>query len=1113
MIKKLLIQFYVLIGFFGTNVLFAQTLVEYNFNNVSSWNIPNILDSGVAPAPTLKYWRPNGSGRVEITPGLNNSRLEALENNDYIELTINTKGYAGLNISFDWSLNGRGLFGGATWRVESNNNGGTNFSNIGSASGFIWLLGPNDSGSFSQPITGNTDVNNPLVIRITASDWAIFASTTFSIDNIKITYGNPNIGIYTGGVTTNVPSGFTFTANTRIDHLSQASYSFNSIFPVTTVGTTSQISNFRIRNVSGSAPLTIDRIVIEGENPFDFVVADTNTINPIPSAGVNASTVYYSRNFTVAFRPTSDGIRTAEVTIYSNGPTNPYKFTVKGIGASCNLENALFAKNDIIFGGANTLEGDFGSSDVIYGKANNSTQNNFNLSLYPTGDFNLYNSENGVVNDLAWFQNGTTEKEVTFGGTAGIDISMLKDVSIEFKVAAFTKSNDTRSNPTTRSANGLNNSAYVTLGVSKNGGPFVNQITLRGSNSNDRYYRYAFGGTNVNSNENYNSNRSSVREISNSGNSGSDAYNIIRLNIPSGESVNNLRFRIIAKSNSNDKIWVIDDVKVLSRTAISKTWNGTRWSPSGRPLANEKAIFTGNYDFTKSGETADLSICECEITNGAILTIPSNKTLTVKGKITNNGTEDKLNVNNDGNLIQTEDDAVNNALATIYRNSLMKRLDYTYWSSPVTGQQLKSFSPGTLNARFMEYKEEDDLFHAVPDVYTNFEIGKGYAIRAFNNYTQETLFPGVFKGEINNGRIGIGLGHTPPITTPNSTHIVSGYNVVGNPYPSNIDFDVLYRENSDNIEGVAYFWTNVNATPTQQEGTKYNGNNYAIYNLTGGNPATRPAGVGSATPDGIIKVGQGFMVQAKGPNKTLLFSNQVRVKDQGHFFPKARMKSNAKDRYWLSLVGPAQMENTFLAGYIEGATDDFELAYDARISVNGDDAIYSILGDDQLVIMGKQAPFKIDDRVVIGVNHFQDGEYTISLANREGIFSTEQSIYLHDLKTGIVTDLTKGDYMYLGEKGIFDNRFVIEYRLNETLNVMDHSKKNIQVYRERENFVIKNNDGIIKNVEVFDMVGRTILFKNGNTSTLILEAQDWVNGIYLLKITDGNQVYVKKVKK
>src|SRR5690606_24654236 len=80
---------------------------------------------------------------------------------------------------------------------------------------------------------------------------------------------------------------------------------------------------------------------------------------------------------------------------------------------------------------------------------------------------------------------------------------------------------------------------------------------------------------------------------------------------------------------------------------------------------------------------------------------------TVKGKIINHhDIGDNFVVQNNGNIIQNENGAVNIGKITVFRNSeKMVRQDATFWSSPVSGQNLRSFSPNTLLKRFYLYNK------------------------------------------------------------------------------------------------------------------------------------------------------------------------------------------------------------------------------------------------------------------------------------------------------------------------------------------------------------------------------------------------------------------------
>ena len=104
--------------------------------------------------------------------------------------------------------------------------------------------------------------------------------------------------------------------------------------------------------------------------------------------------------------------------------------------------------------------------------------------------------------------------------------------------------------------------------------------------------------------------------------------------------------------------------------------------------------------------------------------------------------------------------------------------------------------------------------------------------------------------------------------------------MVSNPYPSNISFSSFYSANSSIIEPIARFWTNQNTNPPQQ-GSSYNGNNYATRNLTAGTPATNS----EVIPTDEIVVGQGFMIRkTNAGSSNITFNNTMRVPDSGNFF-------------------------------------------------------------------------------------------------------------------------------------------------------------------------------------------------------------------------------------
>jgi len=169
----------------------------------------------------------------------------------------------------------------------------------------------------------------------------------------------------------------------------------------------------------------------------------------------------------------------------------------------------------------------------------------------------------------------------------------------------------------------------------------------------------------------------------------------------------------------------------------STIWNGTSWS-NGEPDQSKDAIFNGNYTFSASTFYA----CSVFVQNGAHIHFTQNSNATIEHNVTveNNG---ELIFESGSNLIQTLGQQ-NTGKVVIKRNSsLIKKDALTLWSSPVSGQNLLNFSPGTLANKFYTFNTNNNIYALVDPVLTNFETAKGYLIRTEESHP---LTPTVWEG-------------------------------------------------------------------------------------------------------------------------------------------------------------------------------------------------------------------------------------------------------------------------------------------------------------------------------------------------------------------------------
>lgn len=544
-----------------------------------------------------------------------------------------------------------------------------------------------------------------------------------------------------------------------------------------------------------------------------------------------------------------------------------------------------------------------------------------------------------------------------------------------------------------------------------------------------------------------------------------------------------------------------------------KTYQGEGdWSDASKWTFNSLPI-SGSCVRIPNGSFATVNIPDAIagtliVESGGKLEISGNSALTVENGITNQATADDFVIKTDGNLLQTNNIAVNTGSIKAERHltgidtDIVNKMDYIYWSSPVDIQNLHNFSPGTPTEHnkwgFLQYNEADDYFYNTGD--TDFVIGKGYAIRAENNNGQPYDKTYSFSGKPNNGN------YDYPIFKNNE-----GYNLVGNPYPSNIRAEYLWAINPD-LETVVYLWTNALTYDQYQQGGSYSGNNYAIYNQTGGTPPT--AGENHAmefTPDGIIKIGQGFIVQANSSGQ-INFSNIIRDSESGIFYSKEQ-----KDRFWLTLTSPSEFVNTALIGYIPGAVNDYDKGFDAEFW-GASDAIYSIIPETQLIIQGKEYPLDTNDIVPLGYKAFETGTYIIQVEEKEGIFAEAQNIYLVDHLLNKTVNLSAKPYKFLTRAGEYNDRFEIIYKNKNIISTAQdvYEPLLLTVTRQSEDLLIMSKGDKLSEVIVYDLLGKPVFtYKDLNTEKLRIPAAEYSKQILIVNVVtqSGNTVSQKVIPK
>jgi hypothetical protein len=519
------------------------------------------------------------------------------------------------------------------------------------------------------------------------------------------------------------------------------------------------------------------------------------------------------------------------------------------------------------------------------------------------------------------------------------------------------------------------------------------------------------------------------------------------------------------------------------------TWDGGAWS-NGTPTSSDVAIINDNFSTTNTGDTAGFSTRTLIVNANKTFTINTGHNITVAGAVTNNGT---ITVDNNANLIQTAAFNTNSGSGTaiVKRNSATIQLyDYTLWSSPVSGQNLKAFSQETLDSRFYSYNSSTNQYNAVTNpnpTTTPFATATGYLIRAPNDWALNTPrnFNGVFSGVLNNGPLSKTLSYTDDARS---------YNLVGNPYPSTIDANAFITDNNANIENTLYFWRKTNGA---------SGSAYATYTLGGATTSTPT----SAAPNGTIQVGQGFFVKAKSTS-TLNFKNAMRLTNSSTQFFRTNMERN---RIWLNLTNTSGVFSQMLVSYMAEATQGVD-SLDGKYINDAPIALTSIINTEEYTIQGRVLPFSTSDTVQLGFKTNAAGNYTIALDHVDGLFTGQQAIYLKDNITGNEIDLKVGSYTFNAPAGIDNARFLLKYQRTLNVDAPEFNENNVRVYLNNETLYVNSGTSVIDTIEVNDIQGRLISHQKAvKATTATINNLNATKQVLIIKVKDENgKVVIKK---
>jgi len=562
-----------------------------------------------------------------------------------------------------------------------------------------------------------------------------------------------------------------------------------------------------------------------------------------------------------------------------------------------------------------------------------------------------------------------------------------------------------------------------------------------------------------------------------------------------GAVITTTQYRVVASSgtctDTSGAVTVTIDADITWLGTTSTAWNNAaNWACNAVPTEITNVTIPANTLFQPAVLTGRAYAKTVTVLAGGTLTVATGATLDVVNDI-NVAATATFTIQNNGALVQ-QSDVVNMGKITVNKNSNnLYRLDYTMWSSPVAGQQLRAFSPETAPTRFYEYKyafdtatgrDKESYFTVDPN--TNFMPAKPYLIRmpntstvaGYNEGTTQIRYNGVFTGTPHNGTI------TSPMSIQGNN-----YTALGNPYPSPINVKEFFETNANVITNgsALYFWrkknNNANSTYASLTLAAYTANP-----ATGGGAEQGIYYTGSNS-NWVLSQGQGFIVRATtgSINPVATFTNSMRraAPASGNlgFFKNGEAPAS---RLWLNLVGQNGFSQAAIA-YIDGATTGIDYGYDGMpLSDESVATLYSVAAQTNLGIQARPA-FDNKDVVTMGYETKAAGSYTLSLDHTDGVFEQDQDIFIKDNLLGLTHDIKKGAYTFTTEAGTFNNRIEVVYAAKDALGTDNpaFTANNVIIFKQGNDISVNTGTADMSNVTIYDVRGRILLSKNNINAT------------------------------
>ena len=528
------------------------------------------------------------------------------------------------------------------------------------------------------------------------------------------------------------------------------------------------------------------------------------------------------------------------------------------------------------------------------------------------------------------------------------------------------------------------------------------------------------------------------------------------------------------------------------------------WSNNVGPslTSDNKNVLIADGTWTIN-EDEQFNINDLVIANGAALIIKEGASLKINGDLTNNGSLILESISTKYSSLIVDGASVGEMSYKRHVNGFASAAKNDLISSPFVGEIFGDFATANPNIYENPLNTDQKLFGIFDEPLGDFltyvtsdiddaaaPLTNGVGFRAARDASEDAIDGSTFtfSGTLRSGAFNV------PITESSSAY--AGWNLIGNPYPSYMDFDTFFALNEDQLDI---------------------SNHKAIYGYDG-NASDGWIIYNNLTPNRLIAPGQGFFVKVKSGGGSITFSPNMRSTGNSDDFIQGR--NSTSHLGYINLMMTSEV-NTYTTEVYFNANASLGLdpGYDAASfdQSNSNFSLHTHLVENSVgsnfAVQALSGDALNNVRIPLAINASQGDNITISI--NESDVSSAINVYLEDTSNNTFTRLNEDSYNFIANAEITGvGRFYLLFE-NQSLTTPEESIKDLNIFTDYVNKSIVIDGPVLQNTNaiLYDLRGREMTKSQLSTTKVkhVIKTEHLSSGIYILEL--NNKLGSKRIEK